>query len=103
MEEEIFDYDDTKFQAVCNKIINEISTAFKEHGFTEEYLKYFREGSIRKEDVESSIHNKLLDLSEFTRHDLNKMWSMLSEKNCWFVDYNIGQIVHEQLLKIWDI
>lgn len=103
MEEDFINYYDTPFQNSCDKVVNEISQTFKNKGFTEKYLKFYRDGTITKSDVENYIYDSLLGLDEFTKHDFNKMCSMLSDKNCWYVDYNIGQIVHEQLLKIWNI
>lgn len=100
LEEDIFKYDETEFHKKCDEIIKEISTTFKHMGFTEKYID-FKQGVATKEDVEVGIHNVLINLDEYKRNDLNHMWAMLSDKNCWAIDYKIGEIVHNELMKIW--
>ena len=100
-EDELFKYHNTPFHNKCDEIIVEIGDTFKKLDFTDLYIEYEKNGKYDKTFVEEVIYDKLLTLDEYERHDLNHMWRMLSSKNCWYVDYRIGQIVHEQLLKIW--
>lgn len=98
---DFYDYSDTPFQNKCKEVTREISETFKGLGFTDTYLIHLREQYITKEDVEKYIYSKLVEMDEYRKHDFNEMWSMLSSTNCWHVDYEIGQIVHEQLMSIW--
>lgn len=83
-------------------MIEDISSLFKNAGFTDMYLKWRDLDDITsKEDLEKYIYDKVVGLDEYKRHDLNEIWKMLSDTNCWCVDYNIGQILHDQLMKIW--
>lgn len=99
-EEEIFKYHDTEFYKKASDLIEYISSTFKNYAFTEKYLEY-EKGDISKEEVNKYIKQVLLNLDEYTRHDLNHMWAMLSDKNCWCGDYRIGELVHKQLIEIW--
>ena len=40
-------------------------------------------------------------MDENQTHDMNCMSKMLSESNCAWYDYNIGEIVHSELMGIW--
>lgn len=101
IEDELFKYNDTPFQNRCVEIIVDVGKCFKDLDFTDLYMDYKKHGKYDKQFVADVIYDKLVTLDEYKRHDLNKMHSMLSSKNCWFIDYEISQIVHEQLLKIW--
>ena len=100
LEEELHKYFDTPFQKRCNNLSSEMSTILKNFGFTEKYLDFYR-GKIPKEELITYVRNTLENLDEYTRHDLNHLWSMLSDKNCGWFEYKIGEIIHDQLMKIW--
>lgn len=100
-EDELFKYNSTPFQNKSKEIIEEISNTFKELDFTDLYIEYRKNGKYDKQFVEDVMYDKILTLDEYKRHDLNEMWAMLSSKNCWYIDYEIGQIVHNQLMKTW--
>ena len=95
------EYGETTFHLKCNDIMDEISTTFRELGFTNRYLAYWRNKIYTIEEVKEYIRETLLNLDEFKRRDLNRMWAMLSDKNCWYIDYDIGELVHWELMKIW--
>jgi threonyl-tRNA synthetase len=99
-DEEVFKHYETQFIHKCEELLNEIQTTFKNFGFTEKHIDY-HSGLITKEELEQYIYDTLLNLDEYKRHDLNQMHKMLSTVNCGYQDYEIGQIVHEQLIKIW--
>lgn len=101
LEEELFDYNNTSFHNKCNEIVSEISNTFKNLGFTDMYFEYWKNHKYSLDEINQYIHDTLLNLDEFKRHDLNHMWTMLSEKNCWWIDYRIGDLVHKQLMRIW--
>ena len=102
--DDIFKYYNTEFQNKCNELISEISDKFKELGFADIYLTYYKdEDKVSYSKVEEYIHNKLFDMDEYQRHDMNEMSKMLSTSNCAWHDYEIGEIIHRELLKIWNI
>jgi len=100
LDQELVRYNDTPFHIRCDDVMNEISVAFKNLGFIDKYQEYCK-NKITKNDLNIYIKDVLLILDEYTRHDLNHMCAMLSTKNCWCGEYSVGELVHEQLLKIW--
>lgn len=98
---ELCDYSNTPFRKRCDEMIEDISSLFKNIGFTDAYLKCSKQ-IISQEDFEKYVYNKLFELDEYKRHDFNEMWKMLSDTNCWYADYYIGCVVHKQLMKIWN-
>ena len=98
--EDVRDYGNTEFQNKCEKLLNEISITFKRYKFIDVYLRYINK-EISIKDVENFIYKKISELNEYDRHDLNQMHAMLSKKNCWYIEYDIGNILHKQLIKFW--
>lgn len=98
--EDIRDYGNTEFQNKCENLLNEISISFKRYKFFDVYLQYINK-EISIEDVENFIYKKISELNEYDRHDLNQMYKMLSVENCWYREYEIGDILHNQLIKFW--
>ena len=99
-EKELYNYEDTEFRGKCYKVLRDISDIFRKFGFTDKYREYCY-NNITKTEVCDYIKSVLLDLDEYTRHDLNYMWAMLSDKNCWHVEYDVAVLIHEELMKIW--
>lgn len=102
MENNIFDVFDTPFQKECQELISRISNTFEGYGFTEKYKSCQRK-ECTYEEFEDYIFEQINPLSEKERHDFNMMHKMLSTKNCWYGDYDIGERIHNVLIsRIWN-
>ena len=99
-EKELYSYEDTEFRGKCYKVLRDISDTFRKLGFTGKYHEYYKK-NISKAEICDYIKSVLLGLDEYTRHDLNYMWAMLSSKNCWHIEYDVGELIHNELMKIW--
>ena len=103
-EEDMFKEFHTPFQNECNALISRISKMFESLGFTEKYMKYYRNHEITLDELDDFIYETLLPMSEEDLHDYNMAHKMLSMSNCWFVDYEIGNRIHDVLInRIWNI
>jgi hypothetical protein len=100
LEDEVFKYYDTPFINKCKDLLREISVTLKNFGFVDKYFEY-KEDKITKEELENYFYDTLIKLDEYRRHDLNELSKMLSSSNCGWYEYKIGEIIHNQLIKIW--
>jgi hypothetical protein len=100
IEEEVYYYEDTPFHKMCDELSRQMSATLKNYGFTDKYLEYYH-GNITKDELITYVRDTLGCINETMRHDLNHLWSMLSTKNCGWYEYEAGQIIHDELLRIW--
>ena len=91
----------TDFVNQCNAVMDKIEDTFKDYGFIEKYLEYTSD-KITKEDLKKYIKDIISELEETEREDLNHMHAILSDKNCWYVTYDVGEILHEVLMDYWN-
>lgn len=81
----------------CQSILEKISQKFET--FTNEYVK-MNNKEITSEELRKRIHNKLLEMSDSERYEYHFLCKMLSKTNCWWIEYEVGKIIHEEYLKI---
>jgi hypothetical protein len=81
-----------------NNIMSEIEDKYSI--FNSIYIKYYR-NKISELDMHEEIKEIL---NYFTKQQLieyNEMWKMFSGTNCGHNYYNVAQIVHKEIMKIW--
>jgi len=93
-----FDFNQTDYIKEMHKITNDISVVFKP--YSELYIK-FNKNEIGEIELRKSFRNMLLELSYDEQQNMNERHKMLSTSNCWCIDYHTGNIIHEELIKIW--
>ncbi|WP_206459355.1 hypothetical protein [Anaerovorax sp. IOR16] len=99
---ETIDAFDTSFQNECNDLINRISRTFKENGFTDRYEAYYKRHAISLDEFDDFVYEILIKLSKAEQWDFHMMAKMLSEGNCYFIDYYIGRRIHDILInRVW--
>ena len=92
-------YEKSEIYAECQSLLSKISK--KLDWFSQEYIKWDHRKEITQEELRSNINNKLSEMSELERLEYNEICKMLSQSNCWYAEYQVAQIIHEELIKIW--
>ena len=87
-------------------LLGEISKEFESLGLTKLYLDYHRDGNMEYSAYEKMVNGfdnviKSLADNEDKLEELNYMNTMLSNKNCWYIDYCIGELLHKRLMNHW--
>jgi len=101
MEEKIcYSFGNQEFYQKTQKILDEIESTFEKYGFQDMYVKYYN-NEISDLELNNYIDNCILNISYEDQQTLNIMWTMLSSKNCWYVTYDVSQVIHNRLMKLW--
>ena len=87
-------------------LLGEISKEFESLGLTQLYLDYYKDGNMEYDVYEKMVNGfdnviKSLADNEDKLEELNYMNKMLSDKNCWYIDYRVGELLHKRLMNHW--
>lgn len=85
---------------IINKIhslMHEISERYSY--FNKLYKEYYKK-KISEKELRNRIHNKLITYSFQELEEIHYMHKMFSNSNCEWSEYKVGEIIHEEFLKI---
>ena len=95
-----FDEYDSDFASKADEVLKDIDDEFNKFSFIETYLK-FDKHKITENEITTHFDNAIASVEQPKRHTWNKMWSMLSNTNCWYITYKAGQLLHDRLINFW--
>lgn len=81
-----------------NDVMTEIENKFE--CFVEKYREFVN-GSITNDELIEFIKNKVYELNEEELVEYNYMNKFLSTKNCDWMLYKVGEIVHNEIIRKW--
>lgn len=79
-------------------LMNKISE--KVRYFNDLYQANYR-GKITKDEMMNGIREKISTFSDIELEEYNEMCKMFSETNCEWSEYEVGEIIHNEIIKIW--
>ena len=96
----LFDEYDSNFASKSDDVLKAIDDEFNQFGFIDIYLK-FDKHEITADEVNTYFDNAIVSVEQPKRNTWNKMWAMLSSKNCWYITYEAGNLLHDRLINFW--
>lgn len=83
----------------CKELMSEIDQIFKP--YINIYLDYYEKKILTQDGMLDEIRSLIANLTDEEMTELNELHKMYFTLNCWYVSYDIANIVHELLLEKW--
>lgn len=91
------EYYESEFYKTSSHMMKLIYDKFEEYDF----VKKFQELEQSQSEYYDYIVSKVENLPELEKWTLNEMCKMFSQNNCWYVMYEIGEVIHIALIHTW--